>query len=234
MNIVTKTGTDHPHGSVWEFVRNDVLNWPTISIISPELQSRYTQNQYGFTDGGRSSFRRFITGFTTIRTGRLLGGVKSDQGITALAGNPIASEVGGDFSDLLTGQQARTSTGAPAFDALGRPIMVGQLYNPYTTRTVNGQPVRDPIPNNNIPSSMPLNAVALTYLNATYYAPNFGPGGNSYPNYSYVGHNTITSNQFGTIFDHVFHNNDTVFAKFYYSQPDEINLLRRNMVQFRI
>ena len=139
-----------------------------------------------------------------------------------MAGNPIASEVGGDFSDLLTGQQATTSTGAPAFDALGRPIMVGQLYNPYTTRTVNGQLVRDPIPNNNIPSVMPLNAVALTYLNATYYAPNFGPGGNSYPNYSYVGHNTITSNQFGTIFDHVFHNNDTVFAKFYYSQPDEV------------
>ena len=98
-------------------------------------------------------------------------GFKSDQGITALAGNPIASEVAGDFSDLLTGQQATTATGAPAYDALGRPIMVGQLYNPYTTRTVNGQLVRDPIPNNNIPSVMPLNAVALTYLNARIIRP---------------------------------------------------------------
>ncbi len=224
VNIVTKTGTDHLHGSVWEFVRNDVLNSANyIDNFTGTPKPSYTQNQYGFTAGGPVIIPHIFNGIRhNTHWFGYWEGFKSDQGITALAGNPIASEVAGDFSDLLTGQQATTATGAPAYDAVGRPIMVGQLYNPYTTRTVNGQLVRDPIPNNNIPSVMPLNAVALTYLKATYYAPNYGPGGNSFPNYSYVGHDTIMSNQFGTIFDHVFHNNDTGFAKFYYSQPDEV------------
>jgi hypothetical protein len=223
VNIVTKTGTDQLHGDLWEFVRDDVLNSANyIDNLTATPKPSYLQNQYGFTAGGPLMIPYLYNGRkNNTHWFGFWEGFKSDQGITGLAGNPIASELAGNFSDLLTGQQATTSTGAPAFDALGRPIMVGQLYNPYTTRTVNGQMVRDPIPGNNIPSVMPLNATALTYLNATYYAPNYGPGGNSYPNYSYVADTIITSNQFGGNLDHVFRNNDTVFAKFYYSQPTQ-------------
>ena len=38
----------------------------------------------------------------------------------------------------------------------GRPIMGGQIFNPPTTRTVNGVPVRDPYPGQRIPASDPL------------------------------------------------------------------------------
>ncbi len=57
---------------------------------------------------------------------------------------PNAAERGGDLSSLLTGTQIGT-------DPLGRPIMNGAIYDPATTRTVNGQVVRDPFPNNQIP-----------------------------------------------------------------------------------
>ena len=131
--------------------------------------------------------------------------------------------MGGDFSDLLTGKQATSSTGIPLVDALGRPIMAGAIYNPYSTRTVNGQLVRDPFPNNQISPTHALNAAALAYLKALYNAPNYGPGGNSFPNLAIVETTVVTAKQFGAGIDHTFHNNDTFLGKFYYSQPDQLN-----------
>ena len=140
VNIVTKTGTDHLHGSVWEFVRNDVLNSANyIDNFTGTPKPSTPRTNTASLPAVRSSFRKLYNGIrNNTHWFGYWEGFKSDQGITALAGNPIPSEVAGDFSDLLTGQQATTATGAPAFDALGRAIMVGQLYNPYTTRTVNG------------------------------------------------------------------------------------------------
>ena len=59
----------------------------------------------------------------------------------------------GDFGEALTGRQL-------ALDPLGRPIMENAIYDPRTTRVVNGQVVRDPFPNNVIPREL-LDPVAL-------------------------------------------------------------------------
>ena len=59
----------------------------------------------------------------------------------------------GDFGEALTGRQL-------ALDPLGRPIMENAIYDPRTTRVVNGQVVRDPFPNNVIPRML-LDPVAL-------------------------------------------------------------------------
>ena len=59
----------------------------------------------------------------------------------------------GDFGEALTGRQL-------AVDPLGRPIMENAIYDPRTTRVVNGQVVRDPFPNNVIPREL-LDPVAL-------------------------------------------------------------------------
>jgi hypothetical protein len=53
----------------------------------------------------------------------------------------------GDFSEALTGRVLAT-------DPLGRPIMENAIYDPRTTRVVNGQVVRDPFPNNVIPREL--------------------------------------------------------------------------------
>ena len=61
----------------------------------------------------------------------------------------------GDFSKLFdpayTGNAA--SGTVVGTDALGRPIVFGQIYDPATTRTVNGAVVRDPFPGNIIPQT---------------------------------------------------------------------------------
>jgi Carboxypeptidase regulatory-like domain len=49
VNVVTKSGTDHIHGSIFEFLRNTVLD--ARNFFSPE-QGFFRQNQYGGTIGG--------------------------------------------------------------------------------------------------------------------------------------------------------------------------------------
>ena len=68
---------------------------------------------------------------------------------------PIDAFKTGDFSALLTGNQI-------AVDALGRPIFAGQIFNPATTRLVNGIPVRDPYPGNVIPANDPMRSLVAS------------------------------------------------------------------------
>jgi hypothetical protein len=101
---------------------------------------------------------------------------RSTQGFTEFANVPYASELAGNFSDLLTTTQA-TSNGIPVVGPLGRPVYVGQIYNPYGTRQVNAGAVdpttglvaqstglvRDPLPGNILPNSM-VNPTALLWI----------------------------------------------------------------------
>ena len=59
----------------------------------------------------------------------------------------------GDFSKLLNAGFTGTSgSGSNAgTDALGRPVTFGAIYDPATSRQVNGNWVRDPFPGNVIP-----------------------------------------------------------------------------------
>ena len=49
VNVVTQTGTNHYHGDLWEFLRNNALDArdPLLSKVTP-----YKQNQFGGTIGG--------------------------------------------------------------------------------------------------------------------------------------------------------------------------------------
>jgi hypothetical protein len=147
-------------------------------------------------------------------------GFRSSQGFTQFASVPTAAELGGNFSDILTNKQAVDASGKPITDPLGRPVNVGQLYDPYSTRSVGGALVRDPIAGNIIPSTM-LNPQALTYLKAMYPSANFGPGGNSFPNLAASTADAVKGNQFGVRLDHTFSNNDTLFGAFYFNNGNE-------------
>src|SRR5207248_1460410 len=70
----------------------------------------------------------------------------------------------GDFGALLTSNQIGT-------DILGRPIYQGQIFNPATTRLVNGTPVRDPYPGNRIPAGDPLRSQVAAKIAALMVKP---------------------------------------------------------------
>ena len=66
---------------------------------------------------------------------------------------PTEAYRNGDFSAALTGRRIGT-------DPLGNPVLENVIYDPRTTREVNGYTVRDPFPGNIIPKSL-LDPVAL-------------------------------------------------------------------------
>ena len=128
VNATTKSGANALHGSAWEFLRNDVLDARGYFESPNQAKAPYRQNQFGGTFGGpilRDKLFYFVD----------YEGTRIGSATTEFTTVPTHTERGGDFSDLLGAQ-----TGA---DALGRPVYSNEIYDPSTTRTVDGQTVRD-------------------------------------------------------------------------------------------
>jgi hypothetical protein len=166
INATTKSGTNEIHGSAWEFLRNDVLDARGYFESPDSPKAPYRQNQFGGTLGG--SIIKNNTFFFVDYEGTRIGSAETD-----FATVPTSAEQTGDFSDILGAQ-----TGV---DALGRPVYTNEIYNPATTRSVNGQTVRDgfgfdpnsglPIPGQTNVINQGLSSVGLNYA-ALYPAPN--------------------------------------------------------------
>jgi len=145
VEYTSRGGSKDVHGSLYEFFANDKLN---ARGFFPDKVSKQRSNAFGFTFGGPVYIPKVYDGrnrtffFTNWDWLKFRAGVLPGFGNTT----PIDAFKQGDFSALLTGRQIGT-------DALGRPILDGQIFDPSTTRTVNGVPVRDPYPNNRVPPS---------------------------------------------------------------------------------
>ncbi len=144
IDYTSKSGTNAFHGSVYEYMADDAFNKNTVFAERGGIKKTPIRNDnFGFTLGGpiRRNKTHFFTNvdYTRIRSGTIAG-----FGNTT----PIDAFKNGDFGALLTNNRIGT-------DALGRPIMQGQIFDPQTTRTVNGIPVRDPFPGNVIPGRSP-------------------------------------------------------------------------------
>ena len=252
VNVATKTGTNQLHGDAWEFLRNDDLDAANFfDNYSGVKKPAYRQNQFGGTIGGPLDIPHLYDG--RAKKTYVFGyyeGYRSSEGFTEFANVPYASELGGNFGDLLTTTPATTNglpTGTPEVDPLGRSLYVGQIFNPYSTRQVTAGAVdpttglvaqssglvRDPFPGNVIPSNM-LTPQALYYVSKLYPPANYGPGGNNFPNSAITSDDAVRGDQFGVRLDHNFGNNDSLFGAFYYNRateakpcglPDSCNLL---------
>jgi Carboxypeptidase regulatory-like domain len=162
-NYTSKSGTNKIHGTVYEYFENEALdagqpftNNGNGGLVRPKVR----QNDFGGSFGGPVWIPKIYNGrdktFFFFNYEMYRDQVNTNNGFRTV---PNAAERGGDFSSLLTGTQIGT-------DPLGRPIMNGALYDPSTTRTVNGQVVRDPFPNNQIPAGRldPVAAKILAYV----------------------------------------------------------------------
>ncbi|MGH9720328.1 MAG: TonB-dependent receptor domain-containing protein, partial [Bryobacteraceae bacterium] len=146
VEYTSRSGTNDLHGSFYEFLANDKLN---ARGFFPERASKQRSNAYGFTAGGPAFIPKIYDGRNKTFFFVNADWLKFRAGVLPGFGNttPIDAFKAGDFSALLTGANAGT-------DALGRPIPAGAIYDPATTRIVNGVPVRDMFPSNRIPASL--------------------------------------------------------------------------------
>jgi hypothetical protein len=159
----SKSGTNAFHGSLYEYFAHDALNAKGFFAID---KTPLRNDNFGGVLGGPVVLGKLYDGrnktffFGNFDYTRIRSGVLPGFGNTT----PIQAFKDGDFSSLLTGQQV-------GVDALGRPIIGGQIFNPATTRLVNGVPVRDPYPNNQIPANDPLRSHVAAQLASLMVPP---------------------------------------------------------------
>jgi hypothetical protein len=113
INVVTKSGGDQFHGSVFEFLRNTGLD--SRGYFSPE-RSTFQQNQYGGTFGG------------PIRKGKVFffgdyQGQRTVEGIeTGIVSVPSLLNRAGNFSDLITENAPNPLPGSVDTDFLAQTL----------------------------------------------------------------------------------------------------------------
>jgi len=189
VNLVTKSGTNQYHGTAYDYMNNEILNAATPYTLlagsekTEHVRNKLRQHDYGFTIGGPIRIPKVYDG--TNKTFFFFSFEQFRQkniNNTLPATVPIPAYRGGDFSNLITTENrlAATSTG-PYVDPLGRNIQSGTIFDPTDFQTINGVIVRNPFPNNKIPTTRfdPV-AVKILALVPQPLGPNATQAGSNY------------------------------------------------------
>jgi outer membrane receptor protein involved in Fe transport len=147
INVATKSGTNEYHGSVWEFLRNDVLDARNTFFAE---KTPFRQNMFGAAVGGPVWIPRLYQGKN--RTFFYVGfeGFRYRTPANSFFNVPTDANLRGDLSDI--------------------PV---QIYNPFSTRPDPNNPgefIRDPFPGNQIPFEL-LDQGMLRFARETLPAP---------------------------------------------------------------
>jgi hypothetical protein len=216
VNVVTKSGTNSVHGSIYEFFRNDVLNaHPFTFVESPKPD--FKQNQFGGTIGGPiKKDKTFFFGSYEGR--RIVQGIVSQQ-----VNVPTASELAGNFgtsgsvfagtlTDATVANVLQNRCGS-SLTAAGQAALAnagGGVAQPYSAIFPNGQ----------IPTKC-FDPVAVSLLQ---YVPGAG-GANS--EVITVPNMTDRGDQFQIRVDHTLNNNQKLAIYYYFDDDDTIDPLAK-------
>jgi Carboxypeptidase regulatory-like domain len=186
ITFITKSGTNLFHGSLFEYLQNDVLD-ATILNFTSKAPKRF--NTFGGSLGGPVTIPHLYSGkdktfFYVDYEGNRRRTSTPEQYLV-----PTAAEREGDL------------TGLPVVNSAGQPL--NDAINPF-----NGTP----FPNNTIPKSM-LNPVSLNLLNGYYPLPNVSGAGSSY-NYETLQPIPSNTNGFDARLDHYITSNQQIYARF--------------------
>ncbi|HYI95122.1 MAG TPA: carboxypeptidase regulatory-like domain-containing protein, partial [Bryobacteraceae bacterium] len=141
INVATRSGTNEFHGSLFEFLRNSVLDantWSNNRNNSP--RAAFQRNQFGGTIGGPISIPKLYDGKNRTFFFFAEQSTRTRNAATGTATVPVEAWKGGDFSDLRNGSGALIT-----------------IYDPLTVScesacdTPSAVYVRQPFPGNRIP-----------------------------------------------------------------------------------
>jgi hypothetical protein len=217
LDVSLKSGSDQFHGVIFEVLQNDKLNanswennWGKIK------RNTLKQNQFGGTLGGPIKKDKLFF-FADYQGTRLAtaGGTVLGLGYGGTRTIPTQAMTHGDFSAML-GPQIGT-------DALGRPILFNQIYDPASTRTVNGQLVRDPFVGNIIPQNRFDPAAAK--LLQMFPSPNQPVAAGNYPqnDYSFSTPGALNTDQGDVRIDYQIDGKDSLFGSLSWSNTQKSN-----------
>jgi hypothetical protein len=133
-NLVTRSGTNELHGTLWEFLRNDAVD---ANNYFAQTKEPLKQNQFGATVGAPiKRDKAFVFGFYE--------GFRNRQGESALTTVPSVKQRAGDFSELCTEGFTAGFCNNPQH----------QLFNVFANA---------PYPNNQVPQNQ-INSVSQNLL----------------------------------------------------------------------
>lgn len=213
VNLTTKSGTNDFHGSLFEFLRNEVLN--ARNLFAPKTAANpkkpvFRRNQFGFAAGGPIVRDKTFFFGDYQGTRQLIGRV-----LTSTV--PTPAQRSGNFSSSLGAPLFLTPSGAVTTTAAGNtPINVtdtngntiqaraGQLFRPGDRRAYAG----------NIIPVATFDPVAAALLNR-YPLPTTSGAAN---NFSRVGNESQNQDQFDVRIDHRLSDKNQLFGRFSYAK----------------
>jgi hypothetical protein len=152
INMVSKSGTNQYHGTVYDYMRNEALD---AHQNYTGLRNKVRQHDWGFTFGGPVRIPKLYNGTNKTFFFWNYEQYRNKQTITTGSTTvPIPAYRNGDFSNLTTQENRLLSTASgPYTDPLQRTIPSGTIFDPLDTVTVpaTGQVLRNPFPGNRIP-----------------------------------------------------------------------------------
>ncbi|HEX8984551.1 MAG TPA: TonB-dependent receptor [Bryobacteraceae bacterium] len=176
-NFAIKSGTNDLHGAVYYYLQNEALNAASLDDTSQGFKkSRYRDDNRGFALGGPVYIPKIYNGrnktFFFVNYEKDHVNSLTYGGFTTLAPTEFTT---GDFSKLLdpawTGNPLSGTT--VGTDALGHPVIFGQIYDPKSTTVgPGGAIVRTPFPGNMIPASR-IDPVVTKILGVGLVAPTY-------------------------------------------------------------
>ncbi len=183
VNMYSKSGTNDFHGSAFWYVRNDYFDArDPFQDAKRERPAPFRQNQFGANIGGP-----IVRNKTFFHGG--YDGWRYRDVSTGFSRFPAAAELGGDFSDYYYKRV---------------------IYNPYSTRTVNGKLTRDPFQGNRIPADMILPRMK-SFFEQYSYKPNYT--GEPVYNFQQSRARRSDANDYQVKVDHHFSATDNVFFR---------------------
>lgn len=189
VDVITKSGTNNFHGSLFEFIRNSAVDARTYFNRKPNPNPAFRLNQFGGSLGGPVIFPKLYNGRNRTFFFVDYEGYRNSTQAFILGNVPTMRMRQGDFGET------------------------GQIYNPFSTRNVgtaaNPVYVRDPFPGNRIPQSL-WDPIAAKMINA-YPVPT-GPG--RINNYSATRIQTQSWNQGDVRLDEQITQKDSLFARY--------------------
>ena len=200
-NIVTKSGTNDLHGTVYEFLRNQVLDaTPFFTNKFGQQKPQFKMNQFGATAGGPVIVPKLYNGMDKTFWFFNYEGVRQNTPPSARTVTvPTAGQRSGDFSHT--------------FNADGS---LNVIYDPLTTRmdaSRPGQYFRTPFPGNAMPSGR-INSVAKNVLGYIPLPNQAGLPVTGAQNFYNSTPGNQNYNQWGGRVDHSIGQNSRIFGAF--------------------
>lgn len=211
-SFVVKSGTNDIHGDVYDFFRNRVLNANRFFNNARGIERPFdNHHNFGATIGGPVWIPKLYNGRDKTFWFFAYEGFRRNESAGLISTLPLAEFRAGNFSALLDPARSGNQRAGQVIgrDALGRDIRVGQIFDPSTTRTVNGQIVRDPFPNNVIP----LSRFSQVARNVLEFIPPTSTN-SRFDNFLFSGQNPIRANTFTVKGDHSISDNSKLSGSY--------------------